>query len=281
MQNHGGDIWIYRSEELGSNSWERVERLRYYEVGGGESSSNCGIHQKGDSDKVLVICRRKIFISHNGPEGDYTELPPLDIPESYPERGAMKVGGSSTYEEDGDLYFISSRVEKDVPAPRNRYTYIYKLNSEWTGLSKDNEGIVASWLWNHIESPSIAKKDGFYYVFVSQTKGWKQSRTFYKRSESMVSLPDAAEQEVVMHPANTKYMQSMDSQFCFFQEFGDGKWMFGGRRHPEEAPEYFSLEHGKHVMVPANFEEGVPHVYWKLEFDWSSYDYTSGNFDPY
>lgn len=275
--DHGGDIWLYRSRALGSNSWQRVKKVKGYQVGGGESSASCGINQRGSdsSNTVMIHCRKKVFISHNGPEGNYAQLSDLDIPTSYPDRGELKVGGSSMFLEDGDLYFITTRLEKATQSPRSRFAYIYKLNNDWTGLAQNDDGIVATWLWNGRESPYITKKDGWYYIFVSQTKGWKQSKTFYKRSKSMKSLPSATEHEVIMHPHNTKNIESMGSQFCFFQEFDDGKWMFGGRRHPEEAPELFAQEYGKHVMVPANFINGTPHVYWKYEFDWTLYDYNA------
>ena len=260
-----------------------MKRIKDYEEGGGTTSSSCAINQKS-SDIIIIYCRKKVFKSEDGPEGTYTQLSDLNIPSSHPGQGEMKVGGSSTFKEaNGDMFFVTTRLQKDGD-DRQRFAYIYKLNSDWTALNSENDGIEATWLSNKREAPHITKQDGWYYMFFSQTKGWKQSITFYKRASTLKGLADAdlVELEVVMHPSNSDNIKSMASQFCFFQDFGDGKWMFGGRRHPTEAPESFEWEYGEHVMTPANFIDGIPHVYWKYEFDLTTYDFTStNNFDDH
>ena len=60
----------------------------------------------------MIHCRKKVFQSDDGPEGMYRQLPDLNIPRNHTGHGKMKVGTASLYEEDGGLYFISSRAKK-------------------------------------------------------------------------------------------------------------------------------------------------------------------------
>jgi len=73
----------------------------------------------------------------------------------------------------------------------------------------------------------------------------------------------------------------MGTQFRFLFEIKPGKWIFGGSRHPDEDPDHFDAKFGRYVMVPAQFINGVPTIYWKRQFDWNTYDYSSGDFDPH
>merc|ERR1719491_189888 len=102
------------------------------------------------------------------------------------------------------------------------------MNSNWTDFDRDSDPV--SWLWDTFEAPMVTKMGKWYYIFASKTHGWKQSRTYYRLANSLERLADANTSEVVMHPANTHRIKSMGTQFCYFQKFARGKWMFGGRR---------------------------------------------------
>lgn len=159
------------------------------------------------------------------------------------------------------------------------------MNSNWTDFDRGSDPVVSdpvvSWLWDTFESPMVTKMGKWYYIFASKTHGWKHSRTYYRLASSLEGLAYANTSEVVMHPANTHKIKSMGTQFCFFQKFAKGKWMFGGRRHPSEAPKHFDKKYGKNVMVPARFIKGVPHVYWKSSFNWRKYDYKNPSSDSH
>lgn len=270
---------MYKSATLGSDSWRKVKKVHDFTPKSYETSSSCEISQRYDDSNIIILhCRTKMFISYNGILGNYT-MNKLDIPRPGDGSRNYTFGGSSTYREDNDLYLVTSRQTRLDEGKNIRSAYIYKLNSTWTGLDKDTPALT--WVWNHRESPMVTKRDSMYYVFASRTKKWDQSTTHYRMAGSLEGLADAIDSEVVMHPANTPEIKSMKSQFCFFQEFGEGKWMFGGRRHPLEAPGIHPLKYGKHVMAPATFIDGVPHVYWKSSFDWTTYDYTNPNNDSY
>ena len=269
-------MYLYKSATLGSDSWQMVKKIVDSD---GATTSSCNINQRDDDpDTFFVHCRARVYISYNGVEGDYNPAAPLDIKGYENGRGRLNIGSSSIFRDDGDAYFVTSRFEKVNPKKEvghhpSRWMYIYKLNSAWTGI--DNSTTI-SWLWQHQESPQIVKNGGWYYIFASGTNGWRQSPTYYRRATSLEGLATAPTWWVGMHPAFTPAVQSMGSQFTFFMEIDDGKWIFVGRRHPVEAPEHFAQNYGKFVIAPAKFSaEGFPHVYWKQSFDWTTYDYNN------
>lgn len=243
------------------------------------TSASCTINFHDVNNTTLIHCRKLVYVSYDGPEGDYSQFPDLDIPKDEGELGNLKVGTSTIYQEGDDLYMAISRIQVfDDGRYGKRYMFIYQLDSSWTQINRT----VVQWQLDFREAPRIVKaSDGSYYLFTSVTKGWRQSKTYYARADSLESLPFAPQEEVVMHPDNTDAIQSMGTQFCSIQEFSPGKWLFMGRRHPRESNEDFWWKYGKHVMTPARFIDGKPHVYWKYKFDWKQYNYKSGDFDEH
>jgi len=275
-----GDVYLYKSATLGSNSWHKVKKVHDFSPGTNLTSSTCEIIQRFDDPNIIIIhCRFKVFISYTGIKGKYT-MNVLDLPEPPPTDGSIiRFGGSSTYQEGKDLYMIASRARVALDGNHTRSMYIYKMNSNWTDFDRDSDPI--SWSWSSFEAPMVTKMGKWYYIFASKTRGWRDSRTYYRIARSLEGLADVKTSEVVMHPSNTEEIKSMGTQFCFFQRFGNGKWMFGGRRHPSEAPELFAKQYGKNVMVPARFIKNVPHVYWKYSFNWRKYDYKNPSSDKH
>ena len=199
------------------------------------TSSSCEIIQRYDDRNIIIIhCRNKVFISYSGIEGKY-DMHVLDLPEPTPTDGStIRFGGSSTYQEGKNLYLVASRTRVFLNETRIRRINIYKMNSNWTDFDRGSDPVVSdpvvSWLWDNFESPMVTKMGKWYYIFASKTHGWKHSRTYYRLASSLEGLAYANTSEVVMHPANTHKIKSMGTQFCFFQKFAKGKWMFGGRR---------------------------------------------------
>lgn len=223
-----------------------------------------------------------MFISTTGVEGDYY---PSNLDVKYKEegRGKLKIGSSSIYREGNDLWLVTTRIRKDsldYSDYRPRFAYIYKLNSTWTGV----EEVTADWVWDGRESPMIAKKGKWYYIFVSGTQGWKDTPTTYRRASSLRSLAWAPDMPVMMHPPDTATIKSHGTQFCYFQDFGvpgQEKFIFGGRRHPAEMPEHFAWKYGKFVMAPGKIIDGVPHVFFKYYFNMQTYDFNNPDSDPH
>lgn len=275
----GGDIYLYKSATLGSESWRRVKKIHNFMPDSGVTSASCEISQRYDDPNIVILhCRLKVFISYTGIEGDYT-MHILKIPGLKDARGRLRIGGSSTYHEGKEVYFVTSGLWISIDEERTRSLYIFKFNSGWTDIDENFSTI--SWKWDNHESPLITKRGKWYYIFSSRTHGWKQSKTYYRRAMTLKELANATTSLVVFHPANTPEIKSMGSQFCFMQKFDAGRWMFGGRRHPLEAPDIFADEYGTNVMAPAKFISGVPHVYWKYSFDWTKYNYRKPSNDSH
>lgn len=179
-------------------------------------------HENGN---VFIHCRRDIFVSTNGVEGDYMELPSLTNNVGTTDERSRKFGGSSTFVDEGKMYIITSRLNK---LTRDRDIFLYRLNDSWTDWHPE-ERIVATWPGQRRESPDIVKTDNGYYYFASETHGWKDSRTFYRRSNSLAGLSKAVEREVTFLPGNTNTIESLGSQFCSINRLEDNKWIFQGR----------------------------------------------------
>lgn len=264
----GGDIWLYRSSTLGSNSWEHVQTIILEHT----TTSSCNINQH-ENGNVFIHCRRDIFVSKNGVEGDYMQLPSLTNNVGSEDEMSRKFGGSSTFVDEGKMYIISSRMNTFT---RDRDIFLYRLNDSWTDWHPD-ERLVVTFPGIGRESPDIVKTDNGYYYFASETHGWGDSKTFYRKAQSLVGLSNAIEREVTFLPGNTETIESHGSQFCSVNRLEGNKWIFQGRRHPVEDPSSWDKTYGMFVVAPLKFKNGVPTVYWKREFDVETFDYDSDN----
>jgi len=216
------------------------------------------------------------FISTSGIHGEFSQLPLSPDPSDLTD---WKFGGCSFFREGNDMYYVVSRChnvnKKCVAATRS--TFIYKLNKRWTGFA--HNAVVARWTWPRREAPFIFKHDNIYYLAASETAGWSDSRTWFRQAHSLAGLTNASEAELAMHPENTHRVKSMGSQFRFLMKVGYDQWIFVGSRYPDEDPTEFDNKCGKFVMTPATFIDGVPHVYWKTQFSWDSYE--PGDYDEH
>jgi len=273
----GGDIYLYKSTSLGSNSWQFVRKV--YEFPEGETTGNCQIHRHPDNGTILVHCKgRKFFISYNGIDGDYQQLDkPLD-PSNTPD---FKWGSSTVFQVKKNMYLAVSRCDKSSGKcnSRSRTAFIYKLDTSWTTFAPNP--IVATWNWPNREAYEIIKKGRWYYLFASETAGWRQSRTWYRRAKSLSKLAKASDKEVMFHPKNTSKIKSMGTQFRIMMKVGRGKWLLGGSRHPDEDPANFDRKYGRNIFAPVRFIRGVPNVFWKSQFNWENYQYKSGEYDEH
>jgi len=287
-------IFLYQSSNLGSDSWQFVQKVHAFQEGqyGGK---NCQIHHHPKFGTIHILCKnRQFFMSNSGVNGNYTLLPQPHDPSNLRH---WHFGGSSTFQEGNNMYYIVSRCDKSNGkcVRSTRSLFIYKLNERWTdfaltSLSLDTKvdisnyrtsNKIISWTWPGREAPFIFDRNGFYYLAASETAGWKQSKTWYRRAASMDRLANATDIEVEMHPANSKKVKSMGSQFRFFIKVGEGKWLFGGSRYPVEDPTDYDSKFGRYILSPVSFVQDIPNVYWKKTFDWVDYDYKSGDYDDH
>jgi len=273
----GGDIYLYKSTHLGSNSWQLVRKV--FDFDDGQTAANCEIHVNNMYGTTMIHCKtQKMFISYNGIHGDFEKSwypDPSDLSNDW------NWGSNAVYVEGNNMYFAVSRCKKATGDCKDtRMAYIYKLNDAWTGFD-ETMSVVTEWNWPDREALEIFKFNSKYYIAASGTAGWRDSRTWFRRASTLEGLSSATDEEVVMHPANNKQIKSMGTQFRFFMKVGQGKWLFAGSRHPDEDPLNFDSKYGRNVMAPVNFKAGVPHVYWKYQFNWQTYDYSSNDFDAH
>lgn len=155
---------------------------------------------------------------------------------------------------------------------------IYKFDSIWRSLTE----VVTVWSWIGREAYDMIKNGEYFYLFASQTARWRQSRTFFLRSTTMEGFLNATEEEVVMNPMWTNEIQSMGSQFRTMVEVENGKWLFGGGRHPDEDPVNWDYRYGRYLFAPLQFgSDNIICAYWLKEFDWKAYIYGSEVFDEH
>ena len=205
----GGDIFLYKSMNLGSNSWELVKKIHEYE--GTKSGANCDLNQHpGYSNKYFIICKRRFFMeTFDEKPIEEAEFIPLMIPEDpvaadYPN---YRWGSSETFQDGDDMYYITSRKLDEAGAAYTRSVFVYRLDQTWSKL----EELYAIWSWPHREGLHMVKNGDFYYIFASQTAGWKDSRTWYRKATSIKGLADVTEEEVIFYPANSNVIRSHGS----------------------------------------------------------------------
>mmetsp|Transcript_21632 Transcript_21632/g.26552 ORF Transcript_21632/g.26552 Transcript_21632/m.26552 type:complete len:372 (-) Transcript_21632:183-1298(-) len=251
----GGDIFLYKSNNVGSNSWEYLSKA--YEFPKNETKGrgkNCQLEKHPIYGTHHIFCKGfKFYINSNDlleSNVKFNKLPKPDDPSNLTDWGH---GGTSIFREGtDDMYIIVSRCDKSTGKCINtsRSLFIYKLNETWNGFATFNP-IVTQWIWPHREAPQIIKRNDFYYLIASETKGWKQSRTWYKRSKTLLGLANSTEAEMIMHPEspNRPRYKSMGSQFRFLFKAGQGKWLFSGSRYPDEDPIDYDAKYGRHVIA--------------------------------
>ena len=275
----GGDIFLYKSMNLGSNSWELVKKI--HEFQDMDSGGNCDLSQHpGFSNKYFIICKRRFFMeTFDEKPIEEAEFIPLMIPEDpvaddYPN---YKFGSSETFQDGNDMYYITSRKLDEKGAGYTRSVFVYRLDQTWSKL----EELYDIWSWPNREGLHMVKNGDFYYIFASQTAGWKDSRTWYRKAKSIRDLANATDEEVVFYPANTSAIKSLGSQSRMFFEVDAGIWLFSGNRYPDEHPAEWDFRFGRAVQAPVKFTSSSVEVYFKREFDWKTYNFNSGDYDSH
>jgi len=298
-----GNIYIYKSKNLGSNSWEEVAHISKLhgemyldklaaDEEKGIDAFGCAMHQHPISEKFFIHCRTIVCTTQSNVPEDFNDESkygcsrqlqfPVDPEDPSPRRGG---DGRPSFRKGDDLYYVTIRVQEPTPETGgkngNRKLYIYKLNTEWNQI----EEITASRIWDKRENPEIVEHNNKFYLFASENQGWEFSTTHYLRSDTLegFGLETAEDKVLQMVAKNTLSNEnSFASQFTFIKNFGtttNPKYMFAGRRHPVEDPCFMADKWGRHIMTPFKFDEiGEPSVYWRTSFNWkspSSFDWES------
>ena len=257
--------------------------MRTIEMPEDQSTANCQIFQHPKLKTIHIFCKkRKFFKLEDGgtiADGNFIltrRQDPSDLNDS-----EWNWGNQNMFKFEDQMFMTVSRCRKvNGKCSSERKALVFRLNDSWTNFVEEN-AVVAEWDWSNREAFHILRKRKWWYIFASETAGWKQSRTWYRKARSVERLAEAPDREVVMHPSNTQKIKSMGTQFRFVQKVSRGRWLFGGSRHPIEDPTNFDPKYGTHVMTPLRFRRGVPHVYWKETFSWKTYAYRSGDHDEH
>ena len=275
--------YLYKSSNLGSNAWELVRKIHEFAKDNNEDwTGNCHLHQHPDYvHKYFLLCKKLFFMeTFDGKPIEEAEFLPVAKPEDpvAADYQGYNFGASESFYDGQDMYYITSRTRMFKGAPMSRRILIYRMDSTWKKL----EELYSTFSYPHKEGMHMVKNGDFYYLFASRTAGWKGSQTYYKKAKSIKALADAQEKEVIFYPKETSpQIRSLGSQHRMIFEVEEGRWLFSGNRYPDESPIDWDLQFGIAVQAPVRFTSDSVEVYFKREFDWNTYDYTSGDYDTH
>jgi len=118
-----GNIYIYKSKDLGSNSWEEVALITEYMKGGEIKNMNafgCVMHQHPTSEKFYIHCRQIVCITESNSiedfnvDGKHECSKLIDFPVDSDDNSKRKGGdGRVSFRKDDDLYYVTIREQKN------------------------------------------------------------------------------------------------------------------------------------------------------------------------
>ena len=162
-------------------------------------------------------------------------------------------------DDDGTAYVIYS-------SDGNTNTYIVKLDSEYTGISKSNgdtpvEGVdyIVTFVGNSREAPAMFKANNQYYMITSGCTGWSPNPAQYAISNSVL-----AEWKTIGNPctddgASTTY----NTQSTCVYKVDDGEYIYMGDRWYSS-----TLRDSRYVWLPIEFDmEG--NIYIRKYSNWN------------
>ncbi|HZG74953.1 MAG TPA: family 43 glycosylhydrolase, partial [Paenibacillus sp.] len=127
-------------------------------------------------------------------------------------------------DEDGTAYIVSS-------GNGNADLHLFKLTSDWLDVESQVSTIYRGL---YREAPHLVKKDGFYYLFTSQTAGWYPSKAMYSSAPSL-SGPWSSLRPL----GNTSTFSAQSGWLVSTKPDGGGRyammaprWMFGWQDAP-------------------------------------------------
>jgi hypothetical protein len=256
MPANGGDVYLYASLTLGSDSW--VSRGKVLDKTPGNSTFSPHLFRSPRSHKYTLVTRGQgldFYQSANkDPAGPYT----FNRAYTSGELGGHtdhNVGDMSVFEDMGKLYIvISRRYTGDDPARAGeRFTGVYEMDA-WYGQ------VVGEVLWmqtDNREAPSVYRHNNNLVMTHSATQGWGPSKT-YVRTASAIEGPWSGEAVVVSNPTSS---DSYNTQHRGIFRVGD-KWMYRGERHPIRDPAQFPADEGRTILIEIKWANGLPEQHW-------------------
>ena len=162
-------------------------------------------------------------------------------------------------DDDGTAYVIYS-------SDGNTNTYIVKLDSEYTGISKSNgdtpvEGVdyIVTFVGNSREAPAMFKANNQYYMITSGCTGWSPNPAQYAISNSVLGEWKTIGNPCTDDGASTTY----NTQSTCVYKVDEGKYIYMGDRWYSS-----TLRDSRYVWLPIEFDmEG--NIYIRKYSDWN------------
>ena len=162
-------------------------------------------------------------------------------------------------DDDGTAYVIYS-------SDGNTNTYIVKLDSEYTGISKSNgdtpvEGVdyIVTFVGNSREAPAMFKANNQYYMITSGCTGWSPNPAQYAISNSVLGEWKTIGNPCTDDGASTTY----NTQSTCVYKVDEGEYIYMGDRWYSS-----TLRDSRYVWLPIEFDmEG--NIYIRKYSDWN------------
>ena len=162
-------------------------------------------------------------------------------------------------DDDGTAYVIYS-------SDGNTNTYIVKLDSEYTGISKSNgdtpvEGVdyIVTFVGNSREAPAMFKANNQYYMITSGCTGWSPNPAQYAISNSVLGEWKTIGNPCTDDGASTTY----NTQSTCVYKVDDGEYIYMGDRWYSS-----TLRDSRYVWLPIEFDmEG--NIYIRKYSNWN------------
>lgn len=259
IETNGNDIHLYSSKTLGSGDWKWEGKMVDFEPG--KYNGNANLIRCPRTGKYLIITKGLNFYESDSVNGPYTlvnNVWPSQVPPKIdPSNPGYAWGGLSVYQENDIAYIVVSRFDKNGEAKDTRSMGIYKLTADCKDVEEEiywrREGAERA------EAPYIFKKGDMYYMTMSETRGWKPTKTNYWTAEDIAG-PWTVHGEVGMDPSSSA---SHNSQHRYIMMVGDNQWIFGGDRYPYYEPDIFPEEEGQNIILPVTWDGDKPIVDFK------------------
>lgn len=247
--------------------------------------ASCQLNKNTKYQTFMIHCKGGQIYTSDSLDGDFQRLP---SPKVIEEQKKIYKWGDVTFFEDkksGDnaFYMVTTRAERTDENTfgidgESRTLFIYRFNDKWTTLWKNP---VASWKWKNREGFSLVYSNGFYFLSASTTAGWRDSKTYYRKSSTIKGLSTVEDKEMKFFPENNYMIKSGGSQQRQIFKAGKGKWFFLGSRHPREDPSEYHKKYGRTIILPLKFKGGEPEVYWKYDYDTDLYNFNVRDYDEH
>ena len=162
-------------------------------------------------------------------------------------------------DDDGTAYVIYS-------SDGNTNTYIVKLDSEYTGISKSNgdtpvEGVdyIVTFVGNSREAPALFKANNQYYMITSGCTGWSPNPAQYAISNSVLGEWKTIGNPCTDDGASTTY----NTQSTCVYKVDEGEYIYMGDRWYSS-----TLRDSRYVWLPIEFDmEG--NIYIRKYSNWN------------